>query len=84
MDKNRIKKLLDSIDQEKLEEAVDNLMYVQRESQFAIFPENPKDMEPFLLKLLKDSIDVLIANYVDKDMERAIFYGLIREVKKKD
>ena len=55
-------------------------MNVQKESVFAIFPENVEDLEPFLLKLIKDSLDVLISNYADKDLERAIFYGLVEEV----
>ena len=78
--KNIKQKIFSSKDTNKLEEALDNLMNVQKESVFAIFPENVEDLEPFLLKLIKDSLDVLISNYADKDLERAIFYGLVEEV----
>ena len=78
--KNIKQKILSNKDTNKLEEALDNLMNVQKESVFAIFPENVEDLEPFLLKLIKDSLDVLISNYADKDLERAIFYGLVEEV----
>ena len=78
--KNIKQKIFSSKDTNKLEEALDNLMNVQKESVFAIFHENVEDLEPFLLKLIKDSLDVLISNYADKDLERAIFYGLVEEV----
>ena len=74
--KNKLK----AEDQARLEQAVDNLLYVARKSNFALFPTDSADLKPFLLSLVKDAIDVLIHDYIKEDLERAKFYGLVQEV----
>ena len=67
-------------DNEKLYEALDNIAYVNRKSDFMMLPENKEDEMPFLLSQLQKQLQRAIDNYVKEpdNKERVEFYRLVK------
>ena len=69
-------------DNEKLFEALDLIAYVNRSSNFAMLPSDPKDERPFLLLYLSRQIQTAIHAYMEDsdNAERVDYYKLKGEV----
>lgn len=68
-------------DNEKLFDALDLIAYVNRSSNFAMLPSDPKDERPFMLQQLSRQIKTAIQNYMEDpdNEERVSFYQLKKE-----
>ena len=69
-------------DNEKLFDALDLIAYVNRSSNFAMLPSDPKDERPFMLQQLSRQIKTAIQNYMEDpdNAERVDYYKLKGEV----
>ena len=69
-------------DNEKLFDALDLIAYVNRSSNFAMLPTDPKDEKPFMLQQLSSQIKKAIKNYIEDpdNEERVSFYRLKKEI----